>query len=229
MSGCLPCCPARKRTSTTFAYAAGGCGVLAFGLRLILRGRLARVRRGGLVVILCVYTIGPLVAALPLLDLRAFDSFSAVYFEMASALTTTGASAIWNVDDVPRSVLLWRAMCAGFGGFFCLVAALAILAPLSIGGFEVEHTIDRRAETKNFAFLCASEGARNRGIESRALWAAKMLIVPYTSLVFLCWLSLAAAGVPVFDAVCLALARFPRPGSQQPKGASPATATWGSN
>lgn len=207
-----------KTTSTTFAYAAGGCGILAFGLRLVLRGRLTRVRRGGLVIILCVYTIGPLVAALPLLDLRAFDSFSAAYFEMASALTTTGATAIWNVDDVPRSVLLWRAMCAGFGGFFCLVAALAILAPLSIGGFEVEHTIDRRAETTNFAFLCASEGARTRGVESRVLWAAKLLVVPYLSLLFLCWLSLAAAGAPVFDAVCLALGAVSTTGFDATRG-----------
>lgn len=193
------------QTSETFAYGAIAAAFFAFATHIALRDRLAHIRRGGLVLILCFYTIGPLVSAIPLMDLRAFDNFSAAYFEMASALTTTGASAIWNVDDVPRSVLLWRAMCAGFGGFVWLVAALAILAPLSIGGFEVDHTIDRRAETTNFGFLCASEGARTRGIEARALWAANLLVTPYLVVILLCWLALASCGAPVFDAICLAL------------------------
>ena len=194
-----------EETTKTFAFGGVAAGFLALSMQISLRGRLARVQRGGLVLILSFYIVGPLIAALPVFDLRVFDSLSAAYFEMASALTTTGASAIWNADDAPRSVLLWRAMCAGFGGFFWLVAALSILAPLSIGGFEVEHTIDRRAETTNFAFLCASEGARTRGIEARILWAANLLITPYLVVILLCWLALAACGAPVFDAVCLAL------------------------
>jgi len=155
--------------------------------------------------ILMFYILAPAVAAVPILNLKGVDSFSAAYFEMASALTTTGATIFWNVDLVPDAVILWRAMLAGFGGLVCLVSALAILAPLSIGGFEVDHMIDRRAQTINYELLCASEGARKMDLEARIIWALKIVTIPYLIFICLCSFALAANGVTIFEAICLAL------------------------
>ena len=188
-----------------FGYGAVSTVVLAAACEVVVRRRFESVSRVGLVLILAFYIFGPAIAAIPILGLRAVTDFSAAYFEMASALTTTGASIFWNVDDVPASVILWRSMVAGFGGMVCLVSALAILAPLSIGGFEVDHMIDRRAQTMTYAFLCASEGARTRDMEARVLWALRLLFVPYLVVMFLCSFALAADGVPPFEALCLAL------------------------
>jgi len=123
------------------AQASISCVALAAAARVLLHGRFAGMERGGLLLILLFYCLAPAVASIPILNLKGVESFSAAYFEMASALTTTGATIFWNVDLVPDSVILWRAILAGFGGLVCLVSALAILAPLSIGGFEVDHSV----------------------------------------------------------------------------------------
>ncbi len=188
-----------------FGYGMIATLVLAAACEVIVRRRFESVTRIGLVLILAFYVLGPAVAAIPILGLRSVTDFSAAYFEMSSALTTTGASIFWNVDDVPESIILWRSMLSGFGGLVCLVSALAILAPLSIGGFEVEHMIDRRAQTMTYAFLCASEGARTRGMEARVVWALRLLLVPYLVILLLCAFALAADGVRPFEAICLAL------------------------
>jgi len=192
-------------SSRGFAFGAIATTVVAAACEVLFRGRGQRIKRIGLVLILAFYIVGPAIAALPILDLRSVADFNSAYFEMASALTTTGATIFWNVDDVPRAVILWRSMLAGFGGLVCLVSALAILAPLSIGGFEVEHMIDRRAQTINYAFLCASEGARVKGIEARIAWALRRLLIPYMIVMLLCAFALAGNGVPPFEALCLAL------------------------
>lgn len=189
----------------TFAYGAIGCVVLAASGEIVLRGRIGRIARGGLLLILAFYIFGPAIAAIPIVGLPSIESFSAAYFEMASALTTTGATIFFNMETVPNSVILWRSMLAGFGGLFCLVSALAILAPLSIGGFEIEHMIDRRAQTMNYAFLCASEGARTQGMEARIAWALQIILIPYLIVILLCAFALAASGIDPFDAICLAL------------------------
>lgn len=194
-----------QRSTSTFAYGTISCVALAASARVLLHGRFTSMERGGLVLILLFYVFGPAVAAIPILNLKGIDSFSAAYFEMASALTTTGATIFWDVDLVPDSVILWRSMLAGFGGLVCLVSALAILAPLSIGGFEIDHMIDRRAQTMNYEFLCASEGARTKGLEARILWALKIVALPYLVFICLCTFAIAANGVTVFDAICLAL------------------------
>ncbi len=192
-------------SSRGFAVGAIACIVLASASKVLFQGRFDRIKRIGLVLILAFYVIGPAIAAIPILGLRSVADFNSAYFEMASALTTTGATIFWNVDDVPQSVVLWRSMVSGFGGLICLISALAILAPLSIGGFEVEHMIDRRAQTINYAFLCASEGARVMGIEARIAWALRLILIPYLIIMLICAFALAANGVPPFEALCLAL------------------------
>lgn len=193
------------QAASSFAYGSISCLALAASARILLHGRFTAMERGGLLLILLFYSLAPAMAAIPILSLKGVDSFSAAYFEMASALTTTGASIFWNVELVPDAVILWRSMLAGFGGLVCLVSALAILAPLSIGGFEVDHMIDRRAQTMNYEFLCASEGARTMDLEARIVWALRIVAIPYLIFIGLCAFALAANGVAIFDAICLAL------------------------
>ena len=40
-------------------------------------------------------------------------SFSEAFFESMSGITTTGATIISNLDDTPKSILLWRLSCNG--------------------------------------------------------------------------------------------------------------------
>lgn len=64
-------------------------------------------------------------------------------FESVSGLTTTGATVITGLDDLPRGLLLWRAILQWIGGIGIIVTAIAILPQLRVGGmqlFQVEST-----------------------------------------------------------------------------------------
>jgi trk system potassium uptake protein TrkH len=82
------------------------------------------------------YALLPVAMTLPMLEALPDTSFLNAWFEMISAFTTTGASG-YPAERLAPSIHLWRALVGWFGGFFTLLAAYAILAPLNLGGFEV--------------------------------------------------------------------------------------------
>ena len=69
------------------------------------------------------------------------DSVNASYtdaaFESLSALTTTGATVLTGLDDLPRSILFYRQLLQWLGGMGIIVLAVAILPMLGIGGMQL--------------------------------------------------------------------------------------------
>lgn len=88
---------------------------------------------------LAVYCVLPLIMALPFAESLPDTGLFNAWWEMLSSLTTTGAS-LYSADLLPLPLHLWRAQVGWMGGFFILVAAVAILEPLRIGGFEIVAT-----------------------------------------------------------------------------------------
>ncbi|NPD15672.1 TrkH family potassium uptake protein [Xinfangfangia sp. D13-10-4-6] len=82
------------------------------------------------------YAILPFAFALPMLSILRDTTLLNLWFEMLSSFTTTGAT-VYAPDRLPPSAHLWRAMAGWLGGFFVLLAAWAVLAPLNLGGSEV--------------------------------------------------------------------------------------------
>ncbi|WP_424931525.1 TrkH family potassium uptake protein [Amaricoccus macauensis] len=89
--------------------------------------------------LLSTYMLLPIVLATPLVSIIPNFTFSHLYFEMLSCLTTTGATIFERPSLIPGPVHLWRAMVGWFGGLMVLVTAFAILAPLNLGGFEISQ------------------------------------------------------------------------------------------
>ena len=202
------------RTSAVFAICTVGSLILGSALRMVLLRHPIRAARSGLLALVVFYAAGPLVAAVPLAELVPQFGIVAAYFEMCSALTTTGASNIVDIDGVPRTVVLWRSVCAGFGGFVCLVAALAIFAPLSIGGFEVRNILDRPRDAEDRPARVPEIVLDRRGAVERTLWAARVVALPYCAMIVLAMLGLAAAGAPAFEALCYAFGAVSTTGFQ---------------
>lgn len=92
---------------------------------------------GQLLTLLATFSVLPLFLAIPLHDALKNTSFLNAYFDMVSAVTTTGANVFEDPGRLQAPLHLWRAMVGWLGGFLMWVAASAILAPLSLGGFEV--------------------------------------------------------------------------------------------
>lgn len=60
-------------------------------------------------------------------------------FESMSGITTTGATVLYNLDELPKGILLWRALLQWLGGIGVIVIALVILPFLRIGGMQLFH------------------------------------------------------------------------------------------
>ena len=64
-------------------------------------------------------------------------SFVDAFFESMSGITTTGSTIITNLDDAPKSILIWRAILQWLGGIGVIVMAITILPLLNIGGMQL--------------------------------------------------------------------------------------------
>ncbi|MDP5346702.1 MAG: TrkH family potassium uptake protein [Paracoccaceae bacterium] len=150
------------------------------------------------------FSLLPLFLALPVTEAMPGFGFVDAWFEMVSSFTTTGASVFSEGaagpfgGPVPMSVHLWRALVGWGGGFFVLLSAMAILAPLNLGGFEVisGEPWERRG------------GAFGRQIDpsERIMRFASVLFAPYFALTVALWGALLVAGDSAIVALCHAMA-----------------------
>lgn len=124
--------------SRAFFYA-GLLGLLGVALIAISIGsrQLRYGALGQLLALFAAFTVLPAFLALPLYEGLQTTTYLNAYFDMVSAFTTTGADIFNDPKRLDNSLHLWRAQVGWMGGFLMWVAASAILAPLSLGGFEV--------------------------------------------------------------------------------------------
>jgi len=78
-------------------------------------------------------------ASLPFIYSSSYLSYSDAFFESISGITTTGATVISNLDELPEGILIWRSLLQWFGGIGIILLALAILPTLQIGGMQLLH------------------------------------------------------------------------------------------
>lgn len=124
-------------TSRAFLYAGLFFVILVTMLGLTTHNmRIRRQGRSHLISIFATFTVLPLMLAVPFAEAVPDTRFLNAYFEMVSSLTTTGMT-LFPPERLPNAVHLWRAQVAWLGGFFIWVTAIAVLAPLTLGGFEL--------------------------------------------------------------------------------------------
>mgnify|MGYP000028157542 CR=1 FL=1 len=70
---------------------------------------------------------------------KAIDnlSFTDAFFETMSGLTTTGATVLTGLENLPPSINLWRHELNWLGGMGIIVLAVAILPLLGVGGMQL--------------------------------------------------------------------------------------------
>ncbi len=128
--------------------------------------------------------------SLPFLLAAQEFSFSEAFFESMSGITTTGATIISNLDDTPKSILLWRAIMQWLGGIGIVVMAITILPLLKVGGMQ----------------LFKMEGPDStEKILPRTIEVAAIIISTYVALTFLCGFFYWIFGMSVFDSVSHAM------------------------
>jgi trk system potassium uptake protein len=181
------------------AYAGAALLTVAVGALLWAGTRRYRaelqVHHGYLLVALT-WTVLPAFAALPLMLAVPALSFTDAYFETASAMTTTGATILTGLDELPASINVWRAMLQWLGGMGVVVLAVAILPLLGVGGRQIF-----RAETPG--------PMKEDKLTPRIAQTAKGLWMVYFALTALCIAAYYAAGMTWLDALIHAFTTMP--------------------
>lgn len=132
----------------------------------------------------CFFGALPLVLGAPGLD------WTEAIFEATSGLTTTGATMIVGLDDLPLGANLWRGMLHWLGGLGIVIVAMLFLPVMKVGGMQ----------------FFRSEGFDTLGkILPRALDISSALVQIYVVLTLACAATYAALGMSGFDAVVHAL------------------------
>ncbi len=128
--------------------------------------------------------------SLPFLLSSQDFSFSEAFFESMSGITTTGATIISDLDNSPKSILLWRAIMQWLGGIGIVVMAITILPLLKVGGMQ----------------LFKMEGPDStEKILPRTIEVAAIIISTYIVLTFLCGFFYWVFGMSIFDSVSHAM------------------------
>jgi len=148
-----------------------------------------RLREGFLVVVLFWVVLGGSGAAPLLFSNELQISFVDAVFESISGLTTTGATVITGLDELPKSILFYRQQLQWFGGMGIIVLAVAILPLLGIGGIQLY-----RAETPG--------PVKDSKLTPRIKGTAKLLWIIYVAFTLLCAIAYYFAGMDIFDAIC---------------------------
>ena len=80
-----------------------------------------------------------MLCAIPFIYTQLQLSVVDAIFESMSGITTTGSTILNNLDNLPKGILIWRALLQWLGGIGIVVIALVILPFLRIGGMQLFH------------------------------------------------------------------------------------------
>jgi trk system potassium uptake protein TrkH len=145
--------------------------------------------RDGFVVVVMFWVVLSLSGAVPfMLSENPRMSLTDSVFESVSGLTTTGATVIQGIDELPPSILWYRQQLQWLGGMGIIVLAVAILPMLGVGGMQLY-----RAETPG--------PMKDDKLTPRITETAKALWLLYLGLTAACAVAYWLAGMSVFDAI----------------------------
>lgn len=167
---------------------------LTFGIGLLIWMPVRRVRadlrtRDGFVITVLFWLVLALSGSIPfMLSDSPNLSFTDAFFESLSGWTTTGATIMTGLDDLPESILWYRQQLQWLGGMGIIVLAVAVLPMLGIGGMQLF-----RAETPG--------PLKDSKLTPRITETAKALWYIYLGLTIICAGGYWFAGMSVFDAI----------------------------
>jgi len=116
------------------------------------------------------------------LNLSIVDAF----FESMSGITTTGSTIITNLDNAPKSILIWRAILQWLGGIGVIVMAITVLPLLNVGGMQL--------------FRMESSDTTEK-ILPRTREVTIIISAIYLTLTFSCGVAYWLVGMNIFDSI----------------------------
>ena len=113
-------------------------------------------------------------------------SFTNAFFESMSGITTTGSTIISNLDEMPKGILLWRAILQWLGGIGIIIMAITLMPIMNVGGMQLFQISNNDSSEK---------------ILPKSKEIALRLIYIYSSLTLLCLITYKTFGMGFFDSL----------------------------
>lgn len=160
------------------------------GISLLVLGRKAEnrmSRRDGFLSVSLSWIMFCIVGTMPFLISGYEPRFAAAFFETMSGFTTTGATVLNNIDQLPHSLLLWRSITHWFGGMGIVFFTIAILPTMGTGDLKL--------------FSAEASGLKLDKLHPRISTTARWILVVYMALTLSCIVAYHLGGMTAFDAV----------------------------
>ena len=146
--------------------------------------------RGAFVLTVFAWLTLSVLSAMPFLFEPINLSITDALFEATSGITTTGATVLTGLDNMPRGVLMWRALLQWIGGVGIVVTAMAVLPMLKVGGMQL------------FRLESSDMGEK---VLPRAASLAGGISLIYLGLTIACLIGYMLTGMNLFDATAHAM------------------------
>lgn len=175
--------------SQSFSPCALGLWLLALFLGITCRrfDRQSITHRDAFIFAVITWCSLGLMGSLPVLAVTGLNLADAV-FESISAITTTGATVLTGLDDLPKSFLLYRQFLQWLGGLGVVIFVVAVLPMLNVGGMVL-----LKAETPG--------PMKDEKLAPRITKTAHYLWMVYLAITLLCAVAYYIAGMDAFDAI----------------------------
>ena len=113
-------------------------------------------------------------------------SFTNAFFESMSGITTTGSTIIANLENMPKSILLWRAILQWLGGIGIIIMAITLMPIMNVGGMQL--------------FKISSNDSSEKVLPKSKEIAVRLIYI-YSALTMMCALTYYVFGMNFFDSV----------------------------
>ena len=110
------------------------------------------------------------------------------FFESMSGFTTTGLTIFSSVENLPRSLLFWRALTQWIGGMGIIIIFLSVLRSIKTSSLNLYQT----------------QGMSDK-IETSIIYTARFMLKIYLVYTTFGVIALFATGLPLFDSVATAM------------------------
>ena len=149
-------------------------------------------RRDAYLVVTLTWIIFSLFGTLPFMISGYLTDFSGAFLETMSGFTTTGASILNNIEELPHAILFWRSTTHWIGGLGIIVISMALLPVFGFSGVQV--------------FAAESTGPIKSKLHPRLSTTAKWIWMVFLMLTSACVLSFWISGMNLFDSINYSMA-----------------------
>lgn len=144
-------------------------------------------RRDGYLIVSITWAVFSVFGALPFLIGGTEPRMAAAFFETMSGFTTTGATALTDIDAMPHSILFWRSLTHWFGGMGIVFFTIAVLPTMGSGNMKL--------------FSAEATGLKIGKLHPRISTTARWIWGLYMLLTATCTATYMLCGMGPFDAI----------------------------